>query len=160
MSDQPSGRQPIVAGNWKMNTTVAEGLALVDDLRRTIDRVSTVERVICPPFLSIYPIVERLRGSEIAVGAQNLYFQPSGAFTGEISAEMLAELVRYVIVGHSERRHVMGESDEVVAKKLRAAVEAGPVPILFRGGTPGGRGAGPAEAWRGRPGRPGPSGGE
>jgi len=145
MSDQPSGRQPIVAGNWKMNTTVAEGLALVDDLRRTIDRVSTVERVICPPFLSIYPIVERLRGSEIAVGAQNLYFQPSGAFTGEISAEMLAELVRYVIVGHSERRHVMGESDEVVAKKLRAAVEAGLLPILCVGETLDEREAGQTE---------------
>src|SRR5437764_11680251 len=110
MPGTPNARQPIVAGNWKMNTTVAEGLALVDDLRRLIDATSTVERVICPPFVSLYPIVERLRGSEIAVGAQNLYFESNGAFTGEISAEMLADLVRYVIVGHSERRHILGES--------------------------------------------------
>jgi triosephosphate isomerase len=139
-------RQPIVAGNWKMNTTVAEGLALVDDLRRLIDSVSTVERVICPPFVSLYPIVERLRGSEIAVGAQNLHFEPSGAFTGEISAEMLVGLVQYVIVGHSERRHGFGETDEIIAKKLRAVVGAGLLPILCIGETLDERRAGQTDA--------------
>jgi triosephosphate isomerase (TIM) len=139
-------RKPIVAGNWKMNTTVPEGLALVDALLPLIESVSGVDRVVCPPFVSLHPISERLRGSEIAVGAQNLYVEPRGAFTGEISAEMLVGLARYVIVGHSERRHILGESNEAVAKKVRAAAGAGLLPILCVGETLDEREAGQTEA--------------
>src|SRR5215216_6466106 len=112
MSSPGATRRPIVAGNWKMNTTIDEGLALVDALRPLIESVAAVDRVVCPPFVSLHAISERLRGSSIGVGAQNLYFEKGGAFTGEISAEMLVGLATYVIVGHSERRHILGETDE------------------------------------------------
>jgi triosephosphate isomerase len=145
MPDAAGARRPIVAGNWKMNTTVAEGLALVDALRPLIEPISAVDRVVCPPFVSLQSIAERLRGSPIAVGAQNLYFEPMGAFTGEVSAEMLVGLATYAIVGHSERRHILGETDEAVAKKVRAAVDAGLFPILCVGETLDEREAGQTE---------------
>jgi len=145
MPDRASGRRPIVAGNWKMNTTITEGIALVDALRPLIEPISGVDRVVCPPFVSLQAIAERLRGSPIAVGAQNFYFEPKGAFTGEISAEMLAGLVTYVIVGHSERRHILGETDEAVAKKVHAAVDAGLGTILCVGETLDEREAGQTE---------------
>src|SRR5687767_10506675 len=119
MANTPSLRRPIVAGNWKMNTTIDEGVALVETLRSLIDGERRVDRVVCPPFVSLHAISERLRGSQIAVGAQDLYFEPKGAFTGEVSAQMLAGLVSYVVVGHSERRQFFGESDEIVAQKIR-----------------------------------------
>src|SRR5829696_2402627 len=109
MSDSGSRRRPIVAGNWKMNTTIEEGLALVDDLLPLIDTESAVDRVVCPPFVSLHPISGRLRRSEIKVGAQNVHEEPKGAFTGEVSAPMLVGLVSYVIVGHSERRQIFDE---------------------------------------------------
>jgi len=130
-----SARQPIVAGNWKMNTTVEEGVALVAALLPLIGSASGVERVVCPPFVSLAPVAWHLRDSELVLGAQNLYFEPKGAFTGEISAQMLAGLVRYVIVGHSERRHVLGETDKIVARKVRAALSGGLLPILCVGET-------------------------
>src|SRR3954469_16925804 len=121
MASNSGKRRPIVASNWKMNTTIDEGLALVDALRPLIESENGVDRVICPPFVSLHAISDRLRGSEIAVGAQNLFDEPKGAFTGEVSASMLQGLVSYVIIGHSERRQLFGETDEFVARKIGAA---------------------------------------
>ena len=135
MSSPSTPRRPIVAGNWKMNTTIDEGLALVDAVRPLIDDVGSVDRVVCPPFISLHAISDRLRGSEIAVGAQNVSIEAKGAFTGEVSAPMLAGLTRYVIVGHSERRTLYGEDDDVVAQKIRAVQSAGLLPILCVGET-------------------------
>jgi triosephosphate isomerase len=124
-----------VAGNWKMNTTIDEGLALVDGVRPLIEEISGVDRVVCPPFVSLHAIADRLKGSAISVGAQNMYLEPKGAYTGEVSASMLAGLVRYVILGHSERRQYFGETDEIVAKKIRAAQEVGLLSIVCVGET-------------------------
>jgi len=135
MSERVPARRPIVAGNWKMNTTIDEGLALVDGLLPLIGDVSGVDRVVCPPFVSLHAISDRLRGSEIGVGAQNLYFEAKGAYTGEVSAAMLKGLATYVLIGHSERRQLFGEADDLVAKKIVAALGAGLTPILCVGET-------------------------
>lgn len=126
-------RTPIVAGNWKMHTTLSEALALVDALRPELEPLDGVERVLCPPFISLAPLSERLRGSSIRLGAQNMYAEKSGAFTGEISPLMLQGLADYVILGHSERRQYFGETDDLVGRKVRAALEHGLVPIICVG---------------------------
>jgi len=118
-----------------MNTTIDEGLALVDAMRPLIEDIGSVDRVVCPPFISLHAISDRLRESAISVGAQNVYFEEKGAFTGEISASMLVRLATYAIIGHSERRLLFGESDEMVAKKIRAAQASGLLPILCVGET-------------------------
>ena len=126
-------RKPIVAGNWKMNTSVAEGLALIDGLRPELEALVDVDCVLCPPFISLAAAAERLAGSSVRLGAQNMYFESSGAYTGEISPLMLQGLVDFVILGHSERRQYFQETDELVAQKVRAALDHGLTPIVCVG---------------------------
>jgi len=128
-------RKPIVAGNWKMNNTIAESLALVDAMLPRLRALSKVERVVCPPFTSLPAISARLRETDIHVGAQNLYAETKGAFTGEISPLMLEGLASYVIVGHSERRQYFFEDDPLCNRKVKAALSSGLVPILCVGET-------------------------
>lgn len=128
------GRRPIVAGNWKMNTTVAEARALAAALRQPLADLGGVETVLCPPAISLTAVAAVIDGAGVALGAQNCHFEARGAFTGEVSPAMLADLgCRYVILGHSERRTLFGETDEVVARKLRAAFAHGLTPILCVG---------------------------
>ncbi|HEX2323772.1 MAG TPA: triose-phosphate isomerase, partial [Chloroflexota bacterium] len=129
-----SGHQPIVAGNWKMNSTLPEAEALAESLDRPLSQLSGVQTVLCPPFISLAAVIRVVAGSDVAVGAQNCHFEPSGAFTGEISPTMLADLgCRYVILGHSERRTLLGETDDLVLRKVRAALDAGLTPIVCVG---------------------------
>ncbi len=126
-------RVPMIAGNWKMNTTVSEAIELVSEMRRKLDEIDGVDKVICPPFISLAVVKELIRGSSIRLGAQNLYFEEKGAYTGEISPLMLADLCEFVIIGHSERRQYFNETGEIVNKKLRAALKVGLKPILCIG---------------------------
>jgi triosephosphate isomerase len=128
-------RIPMIAGNWKMNTTVAEATALVREMLPELDRIDNVDRVICPPFVSLASVKELLKGSSVKLGAQNLYFEQKGAYTGEISPLMLAGLCQLVIIGHSERRQYFKETVELVDKKVQAALKAGLKPILCIGET-------------------------
>jgi triosephosphate isomerase len=126
-------RVPMIAGNWKMNTTVSEAVKLVGEMRPLLDPISNVEKVVCPPFVSLAAVREILKGSPVKLGAQNMYFEDKGAFTGEISPLMLTGLCEYVILGHSERRQYFGETNEIINKKVRAALKAGLKPILCVG---------------------------
>jgi triosephosphate isomerase len=127
-------RRLFVAGNWKMNLDRAGCQRLADALHGLASQFASVEIAVCPPFPYLLAVQERLAGGKIALGAQNMYFEASGAFTGEVSAAMLADCgCRYVILGHSERRHVLGETNEVVQRKVRAALGANLQPILCVG---------------------------
>jgi triosephosphate isomerase len=130
-------RKKIIAANWKMNMTVGETENFLNDFRMEIEDVSSVEIVIAPPFTAIAKLSELLGGSQkIRLGAQNFYFEKSGAYTGEISATMLRELfVKYVIIGHSERRAIFGETDDLINKKVLAAHASELKPILCVGET-------------------------
>ena len=128
-------RKKIVAGNWKMNKTPKEALELINTLSPLVNS-ETVDVVFCVPSIDIIPAVEALKNTNIAVGAQNMYFEENGAYTGEISPAMLKEAgVEYVIIGHSERREYFGETDEIVNKKVKKAIEHGLTPILCCGET-------------------------
>jgi triosephosphate isomerase len=126
-------RIPFVAGNWKMNTTVAEAERLVLEMLEKLDRIEGVEKVLCPPFVSLISISMMLQDSSIKLGAQNMYFEAKGAYTGEISPLMLRELCEFVILGHSERRWYFKETDEIVNKKVKAALANKLEPILCVG---------------------------
>jgi len=126
-------RTPFIAGNWKMHTTVAEASALVRQMKERLDRMEGIEKVVCPPFISLAVIKQIIQGTSIRLGAQNMYFEEEGAYTGEVSPLMLAALCDYVILGHSERRQYFGETDQVVNKKVKAALKAGLMPILCLG---------------------------
>jgi triosephosphate isomerase len=129
-------RKKIIAGNWKMNKNVAEAKALVEAIKRDLAQETKVDVVLCPPFTAIDGVSQAVSGSQIAVGAQNMHWEASGAFTGEVSAAMLRELhCRYVILGHSERRQFFGETDAGVNKKTLAALNAGLKPIVCVGET-------------------------
>jgi triosephosphate isomerase (TIM) len=128
-------RTPLIAGNWKMNTRLSEAVKLVREMRDGLDAIKGVDKLICPPFISLTAVKDVLKGSSIRLGAQNVYFEDKGAFTGEISPPMLAELCEFVIIGHSERRQYFHETGEIVNKKLKAAVKSGLKPILCIGET-------------------------
>ena len=128
-------RKPIIAGNWKMNNTIAAGVQLVKDLAPLVEGAET-DIVVCPTATALASVVEAAKGTNIHVGAQNVHWEANGAYTGEISTEMLKEIgVEYVVLGHSERREYFGETDEGVNKRARAAFAAGLVPIICCGET-------------------------
>lgn len=131
--EEKMARKKIVAGNWKMNMTPSEAVKLVEELKPLVAS-DDVEVVYCVPAIDIIPVAEAVKGSNVAIGAQNMYFEEKGAFTGEISAAMLTDAgVKYVILGHSERRDYFKEDDALLNKKVKKAFEAGLTPILCCG---------------------------
>ncbi len=129
-------RTPIIAGNWKMNKTIAEARALVDAMRDDLTRLAAtgkVQIVLCPPFTALAQVSSLVKGTPIQVGGQNLFWEPKGAYTGEISGAMLKEIGEYVIIGHSERRQYFGETNETVNKKIKAALKSQLKPIVCVG---------------------------
>ena len=125
----------VVAGNWKMNTTLDEARALAEGVRALVQGAPGVEVILCPPAISLAAVRDAVSGSTVKVGAQNIYHEDSGAFTGEIAPAMLGGICEYVIIGHSERRQLVGETDEQVNLKVKAAISHGLGPIVCVGET-------------------------
>ena len=127
-------RRPIIAGNWKMNKTIAEAIELVNGLKRNLYTVDDAEIIVCPPYTALTEVAELLPGANIALGAQDMCWEDKGAFTGEVSAPMLKDAgCTHVIIGHSERRQYCNETNETVNKKVKAALRAGLIPIMCVG---------------------------
>ncbi|MFJ7366263.1 triose-phosphate isomerase [Peribacillus frigoritolerans] len=129
-------RKPIIAGNWKMNKTLSEATAFLEEVSNLIPKQDVIDTVVCAPALFLDQLVQATKGTDVKIGAQNMHFEESGAFTGEISPIALADLgVSYVILGHSERREMFNETDEAVNKKAHAAFAHGLTPIVCCGET-------------------------
>jgi triosephosphate isomerase len=128
-------RIPLVAGNWKLHKTVAEARQLVLEMLTGLEAVEGVEKLVCPPFTALMALNDLLKGRGVSLGAQNIFWEASGAFTGEISPLMVAEFCQYVIIGHSERRAYFGETDESVNRRVKAALGYDLTPIVCVGET-------------------------
>jgi triosephosphate isomerase len=138
-------RVPIIAGNWKMNTLREDATSLARGILERCDGIAGVEKIICPPYVWLSDVAREVEGSSIKVGAQNAYWEEKGAFTGEVSAAQLAGVAEYVIIGHSERRQLFGETDETVNRRVGAALAHGLKPIMCVGETLAQREAGETE---------------
>ncbi|HSC03047.1 MAG TPA: triose-phosphate isomerase, partial [Solirubrobacteraceae bacterium] len=146
MSATGTGRTPFIAGNWKMHKTVSEAEEFIAALLPRVSSVQGIDVAVCPPYLDLQAMVDSTRGSRVQVFAQNMHHAAEGAFTGEVSAQMLLEVgVHGVVLGHSERRELFGESDRALQLKVPAALAAGLVPILCVGETEEEREAGDTE---------------
>ena len=128
-------RTPIIAGNWKMNKTAVEAVEFVREIRNGLSQVKGVDKVVCPPYIALPGVFDALQATDIGVGAQNMHFAESGAYTGECAPNMLTPYCQYVIIGHSERREYFNETDEGVNQKAKAALAHGLIPIICVGET-------------------------
>ncbi len=129
-------RKPLMAGNWKMNKTIPEAVAMVKELKGKIADVKDVDILLCPVFTALYPVANEVKGSNINVGAQDLFWEAKGAFTGEVAPDMITDAgCSFVIIGHSERRQYFGETNETVNKKIKAALASGLIPVVCVGET-------------------------